>query len=141
MKHTEVRSRFEGKEAEYQEYTVLLVDVDRVEGDDIDVVISELREMERVPEAKQIRLYSAAVREGEGGLPVSSFDVFMGGLPLPGVLEEDFTLMVQLPIAPEEVPGRETLSPLAGIHIGPECQEIWLLVRPIAEYPPEVLPD
>jgi hypothetical protein len=57
------------------------------------------------------------------------------------VYEVDFIVGIQLPIAPEEGVVQEySLQPLAGVWIGLESEEIWLLVRPESEYPRDLLP-
>ncbi|MDF3021483.1 MAG: hypothetical protein K0Q92_2786 [Steroidobacteraceae bacterium] len=141
MKLTDLKQCFTGNEDLYREYTVLLVDLDLVPSDGVDVVISPLRETEVDPEAGEIRLYSAAVRPNSDQLPAALFELFMGSWPLDGVHDVEFVVKIQLPIAPEEGVVQEySLQPLAGVWIGRESEEIWLLVRPQPEYPQDLLP-
>ena len=141
MKLTDLKQCFAGSEGLYREYTVLLVDLDLVPSDGVDVVISPLRETEVDPEAGEIRLYSAAVRPNAGHLPAALFELFMGSWPMDGVHDVEFVVKIQLPIAPEEGVVQEySLQPLAGVWIGRESEEIWLLVRSQSEYPQDLLP-
>lgn len=141
MKFTDLKRCFAGNEDLYREYTVLLVDLDLVPSDGADVILSPLRDTEVDPEAGEIRLYSAAVRPDSNLLPAALFEFFMGGWPMDGVHDVEFVVKLQLPIAPEEgIVQDHSLRPLAGVWIGRESQEIWLLVRPQSEYPQDLLP-
>jgi hypothetical protein len=141
MKLSELRRAFAGNEAAYAEFTVLLVDLDTVPSDGVDVIVSPVREVELDAAAGEIRLYSAAQRPGTDQPPLALFEEFSGLLPLPGVYDVDFTLRVQLPIAPEDPQGQAPeLQPLAGVWIGREEEEIWLLVRDVSGYPEDLLP-
>ena len=141
MKLADLKLRFAGNEAVYREHTVLLVDLDVVPSDGADVIISPLREVEVDPQAGEIRLYSAAVR-ADSGLPAALFEYFQAALPLEGVHDVEFVVKVQLPIAPEEGIVQEyALQRLAGVWIGRQSEEIWLLVRPVSEYPQDLLPS
>jgi hypothetical protein len=141
VKFVDLKQRFAGNEALYREYTVLLVDLDVVPSDGADVIISPLREVEIDPQAAEIRLYSAAVRPDSGQLPAALFEYFQASWPMEGVHEVEFIVKLQLPIAPEEGVVQEyALQPLAGVWIGRQSEEIWLLVRPASEYPQDLLP-
>ena len=141
MTLTDLKQCFAGNEELYREYTVLLVDLDLVPSDGVDVVISPLREAEVDPTAGEIRLYSAAVRPDSNQLPAALFEFFRGSWPMDGVHDVEFVVKVQLPIAPEEGLVQDySLQPLAGVWIGRESEEIWLLVRPQSEYPQDLLP-
>ena len=141
MKLADLKRCFAGNEALYREYTVLLVDLDLVPSDGVDVVISPLRQVEVDPPAGEIRLYSAAVRQDSNQLPAALFEFFMGAWPTDGVHDVEFVVKLQLPIAPEEgIVQDHSLQPLAGVWIGRESEEIWLLVRPESEYPQDLLP-
>lgn len=141
MKFSELKRCFAGSEELYREYTVLLVDLDLVPSDGVDVVISPLREIEVDPQAAEIRLYSAAVRPDSRLLPAALFEFFRSAWPMDGVHDVEFVVKLQLPIAPEErVVQDYSLQPLAGVWIGRESEEIWLLVRPQSEYPQDLLP-
>jgi hypothetical protein len=141
VKLSQLRACFAGNESQYGEFTVLLVDLDLIPSDGIDVIISPLRAVDLDPEAGELRLYSAAARTGSNELPVALFEFFLQALPLAGVYEVDFIVGIQLPIAPEEGVVQEySLQPLAGVWIGLESEEIWLLVRPESEYPRDLLP-
>jgi hypothetical protein len=142
MKLSELRRCFEGNHDTYAEYTVLLVDLDLVPSDGVDVVISPLFAREIDVEAGQMRLYSAAARPHDDTPSLALFELFAGAWPLPGVYEVDFDVVVQLPIAPDaEHPQPQELAPLTGVWIGRESEEIWLLVRPQADYPADLLPS
>jgi hypothetical protein len=141
MKLSEFSGLFAGNESLYAEFTVLLVDLDLVPSEGIDVVISPLRDLEVDAGAGELRLYSAAVRDSSRNPPLALFEYFKSAWPMPGVHDVDFEVKVQLPIAPEQYPGQPaSLLPLAGVWIGRESEEIWLLVRPEAEYPADLLP-
>lgn len=142
MTLTDLKRCFAGSEDLYREYTVLLVDLDLVPSDGVDVVISPLRETEVDADAGEIRLYSAAARPDSNLLPAALFEFFMGSWPMDGVHDVEFVVKIQLPIAPEEGVVQEySLQPLAGVWIGRESEEIWLLVRPQSEYPQDLLPS
>jgi hypothetical protein len=141
MKLSELQKCFAGNEVAYAEFSVLLVDLDRVPSDGVDVVISPLREVEIDGGTGEMRLYSAAQRADSNGVPAALFESFSQTWPLPGVYDVDFVVKVQLPIAPDDPQGqRPELAPLAAVWIGRESEEIWLLVRDIAEYPEDLLP-
>ena len=141
MKLSELRRTLAGNEAAFAEFTVLLVDLDTVPSDGVDVIVSPLREVEIVPEAGEIRLYSAAQRPGADQPPLALFEEFSSALPLAGVYDVDFKLLVQLPIAPDDPQGQvPELKPLAGVWIGREEEEVWLLVRDVSAYPEDLLP-
>jgi hypothetical protein len=142
MKFADLKRCFAGNEELYREYTVLLVDLDLVPSDGVDVVISPLREAEVDPDAGEIRLYSAAVRPDSNLVPAALFEFFVQSWPLDGVHDVEFIVKLQLPIAPEEGVVQEyLLQPLAGVWIGRESEEIWLLVRPVSKYPQDLLPN
>lgn len=141
MKLSELRTHFAGNEALYAEYSVLLVDIDRVPSDGVDVVISPLRDVAIDGGAGEMRLYSAAQWSESDNPPMALFEAFAGTWPLPGVYDVDFIVKVQLPIAPEDPQGQPPeLKPLAGVWIGREEEEVWLLVRDLSEYPEDLLP-
>jgi hypothetical protein len=141
LKYSAFRKLVAGDEDAFREFSALLVDVDTVPSDGADVVISPVRDLEVDARAGEIRLFSAAVRQDTGHPPLALFGYFMAALPAPGVYEVDFAVKVQLPIAPEQYPGQPvSLQPLAGVWIGRESEEIWLLVRPQWEYPADLLP-
>lgn len=141
MKLSELRRTIGGNEPAYADYTVLLVDLDTVPSDGVDVIVSPLRDLEIDAEAGEIRLYSAAQRPGTDQAPLALFEQFSALLPLPGVYDVDFTLTVQLPIAPDDPQGQAPeLKPLAGVWIGREEEEVWLLVRDVPGYPADLLP-
>lgn len=141
MRLSELRRTLAGSEAAYAEFTVLLVDLDTVPSDGVDVIVSPLREVEIDADAGEIRLYSAAQRPGTDKPPLALFEEFNGLLPLAGVYDVDFTVLIQLPIAPEDPQGQvPELKPLAGVWIGREEEEVWLLVRDVSGYPADLLP-
>jgi hypothetical protein len=120
----------------------LMVDLDLVPSDGADVIISPLFDLEVDAAAGQMRLYSAAARPHDATPPLALFEMFASAWPLPGVHEADLEVVLQLPIAPdEELEQRAELGPLAGVWIGREAEEIWLLVRPQPEYPVDLLPS
>lgn len=141
MRLSDLQACFGGNEVSFAEYSVLLVDLDRVPSDGVDVLISPLSEVEIDGSAGEMRLYSAAQRANSDGVPAALFETFSQNWPLPGVYDVDFIVKLQLPIAPDDPQGqRAELVPLAGVWIGRECEEIWLLVRELAEYPQDLLP-
>jgi hypothetical protein len=142
MKFADFRSIFAGNEQLYAEFTVLLVDLDRVPSDGVDVVISPVRDVDVLPDTGEIRLISAAARPGFGELPAALFENFRSKWPTDGVHDVDFVMTIQLPIAPDdgaELPA--SVQPLAGVWIGRVSEEIWLLVHPQSQYPQDLLPD
>lgn len=141
MKHSELVGRFAGNEQAFGEFTVFLVDLDRVPDDDLDVIISPVRELEIDAETRQIRLYSAASRPDSASEPLALLELLLGELPMPGVLPSDYDVVVEVPVSPSDEPTQVPhLEPLKGVVIGRESEEIWLLVDEPAEYPADVLP-
>ena len=141
MKFSEFQKSFAGNESLYNEFTVLLVDLDTVPSDGVDVIISPLREVELDPAAGEMRLYSAAQSSDTEHPPAAIFEFFRGTWPMAGVFDVDFVVKVQLPIAPEDPQGQHPeLRPLAGVWLGREEEEIWLLVRDVSQYPEDLLP-
>ena len=142
MNHLQLWNSFEDNVDLFRDFLVLLVDVDRNPSDEIDVVISPLRSLEWDADNKQICLYSAAARPGTNENALTIFEQFHGALPMPGVLDENYEVMIQLPIAPDESAAQQPrLGPLQGVYIGRESEEVWLLVSPLSEYPADLLPD
>ncbi|HUQ12369.1 MAG TPA: hypothetical protein VM146_18810 [Steroidobacteraceae bacterium] len=141
MKLSELSKVFAGNESQYGEFSVLLVDLDLAPSEGIDVVISPLRDLEVDAEAGEIRLYSAAVRQDSRNPPLALFEYFRSAWPMAGVHDVDFDVKVHMPIATEGYPHPPvSLLPLAGVWIGRESEEIWLLVQPQSEYPVDLLP-
>ncbi len=141
MKHSELVKQFAGNEEAFGEFTVFLVDLDRIPDDELDVIISPVRELEIDAETKQIRLYSAASRPDSASEPLALLELFLDELPLPGVLPSDYDVVVEMPVSPADEPTQVPhLQPLKGVVIGRESEEIWLLVDEPAEYPADVLP-
>lgn len=142
MNHLELRRRLADKTDSYLEFAVMLVDLDQVPGDDVDVIISGLRDLAVDHESQQIRLYSGSSRpEVERSPPLSIFGIFFDALPLPGVLDGEYTVTVQVPISPEDFPDEPVrFIPLGGVHVSVESEEVWLLVRHPSEYPADLLP-
>lgn len=141
MRQSELRQRFAGNEDTWGEFAVFLVDLDRVPGDEIDVNISPVREIEVDMESQQIRLSSAAARPESQQEPLALLAMFLGAIPMAGVLPADFAMMVEVPISPSDAPSQvPELVPLKAVVVGQESEEIWLLVSELSEYPAEVLP-
>ena len=63
MKYSEFNSVFEGKADTYRMFSVFMVEPDRVEGDDVDVLVTWISELEVDRESRQIRFYSSAQRK------------------------------------------------------------------------------
>jgi len=142
MKHIDLRKFFAGNEENWSEYGVFLAELDRVPGDDVDVIVSPLRECELDSESGQIRLYSAASRPDSAAQPLALLSLLLESLPLPGVLPKDFDVVVELPVSPADAPSQvPRLESLKQVVVGRASEEIWLLVDDPAEYPPHLLPD
>ena len=141
MKFPDFQQSFAGNHAVYAEYAVLLVDVDTVPSDGVDVIISPLGQVGIHPDDRQMVLSSVAANADPTLPPVSLFETFVNSWPMPHHQPNEFTVMMQLPIAPQEQGDQPwQLAPLAGVWISREEQEIWLLVRPQSEYPQDILP-
>jgi hypothetical protein len=143
MKFSEFGKLFDGNHAAYYEFFMLLVEPDVVEGDDIDVQITNLRDVGVDRDKQRLVFFSSAGSEERAGFQgLGIFGSFIDAWPVPEVLQGDYELLIQLPLAEEDVGKRpQQLVPLAGAHVGVNSGEVWLLVRPISEYSPEVLPD
>jgi hypothetical protein len=143
MKYSELDRLFDDNRQTWGEFEVLLVEPDVIEGDDVDVLISPLRMMRVDHDARQI-VVSSGAGHGEvvhNAFP-SAFEMFMNGWPLPEFLDGDYDVMIQLPLAEEDVGVKPNeVVPLAGVRAGVSSEEVWFLVRPISEYPAETLPD
>ena len=141
MKHSELLRHFADHENSWSEFTVVLVDLDRVPDDDLDVIISPVREFENDAETRQIRLYSAASRPDSAAEPLALLGMLLAALPMPGVLPGDFDVVVEVPVSPADEPTQvPRLEPLKGVVIGRESEEIWLLVNELSESPADILP-
>jgi len=141
MRFPDLERSFAGNHDLYAEYAVLLVDVDTVPSDGVDVVISPLGRVQVLGDDRKMVLYSAAANSEPLLAPVSIFGVFVETWPMRHLKPEEFTVVVQLPIAPQEQGDQAWhLAPLGGVWIGREEEEIWLLVRPQSEYPDDLLP-
>jgi hypothetical protein len=141
MKQSELLRHFADKHDTWGAFAVFLVDLDRVPDDEVDVIISPVREVEIDRETQQIRLCSAAARPESEQEPRGLLGMFLAAIPMAGVLPADFEMMVEVPISPADAPTQvPELVPLKGVVVGSESEEIWLLVNELQDYPAEVLP-
>lgn len=137
MKHSEVTARFAGKHEAYREYAVLLAEPDRVDGDDIDVIVAGLGAVDVMDDDAEICLFPPHSKP-EGAPPMSVFGMFIAHWPLPGVPRGDYDVMIVLPLGNEDdddLPDPR-LVPVADIYIDEAEQEIWFLTSPRGDYPP-----
>ena len=143
MKFSELDRLFNANRQAWGEFALLLVEPDIVEGDDVDVLISPLRMMKVDHDARQIIVSSGAghAEEVQNAFP-STFEMFMNSWPLPEFLEGDYDVVIRLPLDEEDVGLKpDQVVPLAGVRAGVDSEEVWLLVRPISEFPADALPD
>ena len=143
MKFSELIRIFAGKRETYGEFAVMLVEPDVVEGDDIDVQLIALRFLLVDHDQQQIQFHSGAGSdEITSDIGLATCGLLIDAWPIPEALRGDYELLIQLPLAEEDVGKKpQQLVPLAGVHVGVNSGEVWLLVRPISEYSSEVLPD
>lgn len=142
MKQSELLRHFEDKHQTWGEFAVFLVDLDRVPDDEVDVIISPVREVEIDKDSQQIRLCSAASRPESEQEPRALLGMFLEAIPMAGVLPADFEVMVEVPISPADAPTQvPDLVPLKAVVVGRKSEEIWLLVNELSEYPDDLLPD
>ena len=142
MKFSELDKVFDDRSLAYGAFAMLLVAPDIVDGEDVDVLVTPLHDLVIDHEKQQICFSSGAGQPDDGRDELLAvFSLFINHWPVREILNGDYELLVQLPLAEEDVGVKpRQLVPLAGVHVGIESEEVWLLVRPLAEYPVDILP-
>ena len=127
-------------------FPALLAEPDQTPGDDVDVLLSEIGWVEVDDDAGEIRLYpKSAVTEETPDQNLFSVERLLEQLPF-DIGEEisgpgDLRIVVELPLLRDGFGLlRKALTDVCGVHVGPESEELWLLVRPKDEYPNDQLP-
>ena len=127
---------------EAREFPLFLAMPDVVEGDDIDVQLVQIGQVKRPDEGSEILLIPASAEDAEAS-PEScdTLEALLRVLPSGLLDEDDVRVAVELPLDREK-PGHIHLSvtDIWALHVGVESQEVWVLLRPQSEFPPNGLP-
>src|ERR1700730_17074848 len=120
-------------------YTVSLAAPD---SDGVDVDLAAIGRVEIDPEVGEARLYPASTATDVDSIePEPYLGMVLSQLPFDVTAENDLRLMVEIPLLRDESGhDRVSLVEINGLHIGPESEEVWLLVRPASEYASGLLP-
>ena len=122
--------------------SIFLAAPDMVPGDDVDVYLASIAEV-RVDHANnEITLIPASETEPvETNNPVLSFRILLEQMPSDTLIWGDFEIKVELPLNRDAAERTlKTVESIAAFHIGLLSEEAWLLVRPSAEFAPDMLP-
>jgi hypothetical protein len=120
---------------------VYLATPDTVPGDDIDVFVVGIRDVDVDHDRHEIKLIPAGLDHPNGGAPFLLLRILLEQMPASTLIWGDFEILVELPLdrgSGEQV--ATSLASVAAFHIGRESEESWFLVRPAAEYGNNVLP-
>jgi hypothetical protein len=125
------------------EYQVFLASPDSVEGDDIDVFLIGIGEVDVDPEKHEIRLIPRSSDEpSRTEVPILLLSILLEQLPVDAVQGGDFELLAELPLARDSGhPVPRSLVSITSLHVGQESAEAWFLVRPASEYANNALPS
>jgi|SRR5580658_5224160 hypothetical protein len=110
------------------------------DGEDVD--LAAVGRVEVHPEVGEARLYPASTATDVDSVePEPYLGMVLSQLPSEVSLENDFRLMVEIPLLRAESGNdRVSLVEINGLHVAPESEEVWFLVRPASEYASGVLP-
>ena len=127
---------------EVLESGIYLATPDTVPGDDIDVFVVGIADVEIDYDRNEVKLIPAAMNEpGDSGMPILMLSILLERLPAYTVTRGDFEILAELPLdRGSGGPVVKSLVSVTGLHIGKESEEAWFLVRPASDYVNNVLP-
>lgn len=139
MKLSELYAQVQAAGEDALSYSASLAAPDQ---DGTDVDLASVGRVELHPDQGEVRLYPASTSTDVDSVEIEPWlDEIMSQLPTHVSGENDLRLMVEMPLL-RTAAGDDpvTLVELSALHIGPESEEVWLLVRPASEYAGGLLP-
>ena len=105
------------------------------DSDGVDVDLAAIGRVEVDPEAGEARLYPASTATDVDSIEPEPFlGMVLSQLPFDVSDGNDLRLMVEVPLLRDESgQDRVSLVEINGVHIGPESEEVWFLVRPASD--------
>lgn len=126
---------------EILESGVFLASPDTVPGDDIDVFVIGIGDVEVDHDRNEIKFIPSGWDNPDSGMPIALLRMLLEQLPTNTVTWGDFEIFAELPLdRGSGGPVVKSLASVTALHIGKETEESWFLVRPPAEYGNNVLP-
>jgi hypothetical protein len=113
------------------------------DSDGVDVDLAAVGRVDVDSEGGEVRLYPASTSTDVDSVEPEPFlGMLMSQLPSEVSAENDFRLLAETPLL-RDGSGTERVSlvDISEIHIAPNSQEVWLLVRPASEFASGLLPD
>jgi hypothetical protein len=112
--------------------------------DGVDVDLAAVSHVEVDPEKGVARFYPATTArdvDSDDPNPEPFVDMVLEELPQDAAGENDLRLLIEVPLLRDEA-GNDPVSlvDVAGVHIGRSSEEVWLLVRPAADFAAGLLP-
>ena len=110
--------------------------------DGTDVDLAAVGRVEVDEEAKLARLYPASTATDPDSVdPEPYLGMVLSQLPVDAEGQNDLRLLIEVPLL-RDPDGNDhpSLVDMAGVHVGRESREVWLLVRPAREFAPGLLP-
>jgi hypothetical protein len=125
--------------ADVLSFTAYLAAPDR---DGTDVDLASVGRVEVDNEKGVVRIYPASTAtDRESVEPEPYLDIVLSQLPADAAADKDLDILIEVPLLRDEGDDDQvSLVDLAGVHIGKASEEVWLLVRPAAEFAAGLLP-
>jgi len=113
------------------------------DGDGQDVDLASVGRVEIHAESGEARLYPASTSTNVDSVePEPYLGMMISELPSDVSAENDFRLVAEIPLLRDDLgDDRVSFADINDLHIGPQAEEAWLLVRPASEFASGLLPD
>ena len=113
------------------------------DADGLDVDLAAVGRVEVHADTGEARLYPASTSTDVDSVePEPYLGMMMAELPFDASAENDLRLMVEIPLLRDDSgDDRVSFSEVCDLHVGPESEEVWLLVRPANDFAAGLLPD
>jgi hypothetical protein len=110
--------------------------------DGTDVDLASVGRVEVDDEKGVARIYPASTATDRDSVePEPYLDMVLSQLPADVADDKDLDILIEVPLLRDEGDDEQvSLVDLAGVHIGKASEEVWLLVRPAAEFAAGLLP-
>jgi len=110
--------------------------------DGLDVDLAAVGRVEVHAETGEVRLYPASTSTDVDSVePEPYLGMMLSELPFDASAENDFRLMAEIPLLRDDSgDDRVGFAAICDLHIGPESEEAWLLVRPASDFATGLLP-
>jgi hypothetical protein len=138
MKLSELHAQLEAA-GDVHAFTAYLAAPD-ADGEDVD--LASVGRVEVDDEKGEIRLYPASTATDVDSVdPEPYLGMILDQLPSDSSGDNDPRLLVEFPLLRDDAEADQiSLVELSGVHIGTTSEEVWLLVRPAADFADGLLP-